>query len=193
MGTPPQPFPLIVGLGNPGKAYRGTRHNFGFEVLDFLARQENLSWKKARFAKAETCRLPNGMWLVKPQTYMNLSGDAVRQCLNWFRITPQQLIVVVDDIHLPLGQTRLKPAGSAGGHNGLKSIESCLGTKDYVRLRGGVGAPGHPEALKGHVLGKFDKEEAKIMNDIVEKTAGGIHTANQSGLEFAMNELNTKT
>jgi len=188
----PQHFPLIVGLGNPGKAYRGTRHNFGFEVLDLLARQENLSWKKARFAKAETCRLADGAWLIKPQTYMNLSGDAVKQCLKWFRITPEQLLVVVDDIHLPLGQLRLKPVGSAGGHNGLKSIEARLGTQKYVRLRGGVGAPGHSDALKGHVLGKFDREEEKIMTEAIEQAAGGIQTAQKAGLDFAMNELNIK-
>ncbi len=193
MGDCPQFFPLVVGLGNPGQAYRGTRHNFGFEVLDLLARQENLTWKKARFAQAETCRLADGAWLVKPQTYMNLSGDAVRQCLNWFRVTPEQLLVVVDDIHLPLGQLRLRPSGSAGGHNGLKSIESRLGTRDYVRLRGGVGAPGQPEALKGHVLGKFDKNEATIMNEALAKAAGGIQSARQSGLDIAMNQLNIKT
>jgi PTH1 family peptidyl-tRNA hydrolase len=193
MGFAPQRFPLIVGLGNPGKAYRGTRHNFGFEVLDLLARRKNLTWKQARFAKAETCRLPDGTWLVKPQTYMNLSGDAVTQCLKWFRITPDELLVVVDDIHLPLGQLRLRPGGSAGGHNGLKSIEARLGTSQYVRLRGGVGAPGHPEALKGHVLGKFDKDEKKMMTEAVERAAGGLDSARQSGLDFAMNQINIKT
>lgn len=192
MGEIPQHFPLIVGLGNPGKAYRGTRHNFGFEVLDLLARRESLAWKKARFAQAETCRLADGAWLVKPQTYMNLSGDAIRQCLNWFRIKPEQLLVVVDDIHLPLGQLRLRPGGSAGGHNGLKSIEARLGTQQYVRLRGGVGAPGHPDALKGHVLGKFDREEEKTMTEAIELAADGIQTARRAGLDIAMNELNIK-
>lgn len=192
MGEIPQHFPLIVGLGNPGKAYRGTRHNFGFEVLDLLARREALSWKRARFAKAETCRLADGAWLVKPQTYMNLSGDAVKQCLKWFRVTPEQLLVVVDDIHLPLGQLRLRPSGSAGGHNGLKSIEVRLGTQQYVRLRGGVGAPGHPDALKTHVLGKFNKEEEQSMTEAIEKAASGIQTARDAGIEYAMNELNTK-
>jgi len=192
MGEVPQHFPLIVGLGNPGKNYRGTRHNFGFEVLDLLARRENLTWKKARFAQAETCRLADGAWLVKPQTYMNLSGDAIRQCLNWFRIKPNQLLVVVDDIHLTLGQLRLRPGGSAGGHNGLKSIEARLGTQQYARLRGGVGAPGHPEALKRHVLEKFDKEEEQIMNDAAAQAADGIQIARQAGLDIAMNELNIK-
>lgn len=192
MGDIPQHFPLIVGLGNPGQAYRGTRHNFGFEVLDTLADQENQSWKKARFAKAQTCRTSDGAWLVKPQTYMNLSGDAVMQCLKWFRLKPDALLVIVDDIHLQLGQLRLRPGGSAGGHNGLKSIESRLGTRQYARLRGGVGAPGHPEALSGHVLGKFDRKEEKIMEEAIRQAAAGIRTARLRGIDSAMNELNIR-
>ncbi|MEM1158685.1 MAG: aminoacyl-tRNA hydrolase [Verrucomicrobiota bacterium] len=188
----PQRFPLIAGLGNPGKTYRGTRHNFGYEVLDLLAKQDGVTWKKARFAQAETCRLASGSWLVKPRTYMNLSGDALKQSLNWFRIGPEQLLVVVDDVHLELGQLRLRPGGSAGGHNGLKSIETQLGTQDYARLRGGVGTPGHPDALKRHVLGKFDREEEKIIADAMKRAADGIRTACRAGLDIAMNELNIK-
>ena len=187
-----QHFPLIVGLGNPGREYRGTRHNFGFEVCDRLAEQDGQTWKQARFADAETCRLQNGAWLVKPQTYMNLSGSAVRQCLKWFRFRPDQLLVIVDDIHLPCGQLRLRPTGSAGGHNGLKSIQTELKTQQYPRLRGGVGAPGHSQALKKHVLGKFSKDEQLILEEMIDHAAQAVGLAQQGGLDHAMNRINSQ-
>lgn len=186
-------FSLITGLGNPGAQYQDTRHNFGFDVVNLLARDENLSWKKARFAQAEVCRLRNGMWLAKPMTYMNASGTAVADCLSWFRFRPVQLLVVVDDIHLPLGRLRLKPSGSSGGHNGLKSVEQQLGSPDYARLRGGVGAPEKERKLTGHVLGKFDKEEKQVMDSSVRKAADAILDCYRLGLEAVMTELNRKS
>ncbi|MEM6821657.1 MAG: aminoacyl-tRNA hydrolase [Verrucomicrobiota bacterium] len=189
--TAPGLFPLVVGLGNPGRAYQKTRHNVGFEVLDLLASQGNLSWKKARFAKAVTCRINNGTWLVKPTTYMNLSGDAVRQSLKWFRLKPEQMIVVVDDIHLPLGHLRLRAKGSSGGHNGLRSIASAVQTEHYPRLRCGVGSPKGERELKTHVLGKFDKNEQAMIQQALEKAVQVLDICQQTGLDAAMNQANT--
>ncbi len=189
---------MVVGLGNPGPNYIGTRHNFGFAVLDSMADAEGLSWKRAQWADALTCRRRDGSWLVKPTTYMNLSGRAVRQGLAWFRWEPAQILVVVDDLHLALGTLRLRPAGSSGGHNGLKSIEAELGTTRYARLRGGVGATEgadtgsspHAGEWKGHVLGKFERNELNIMEDAVERAARIVLLAQQSGLQIAMNQAN---
>lgn len=186
-------FSLVTGLGNPGTQYQGTRHNFGFDVVDLLARDENVSWKKARFAQAEVCRLGNGTWLAKPMTFMNASGDAVADCLEWFRFRPVQLLVVVDDINLPLGCLRMKPAGSPGGHNGLKSVEHRLGTSEYARLRGGVGVPDGQRQLTGHVLGKFDNEEKQVMDSCVRKAAEAILDCHRLGLEAVMTQVNRKS
>jgi len=183
-------FPLVVGLGNPGSDYRGTRHNFGFEVLDLLAEEENLQWKKARFARAWTCRTAEGWWLVKPTTFMNRSGDAVRDSLDWFRFSTGALLVVLDDIHLDPGRLRLRPGGSHGGHNGLKSIEQAIQTAQYARLRGGVGKPDGTRPLEHHVLSAFSEPEREAMNRSRKTAADAVRQCQTTDLELVMNSVN---
>lgn len=183
-------FPLVVGLGNPGPAYRDTRHNIGFAVLDRWAAAQGAVWKKLRFAEAEGCQLPSGVWLIKPQAYMNCSGPEVLRCLQWFKWSPQQLIVVVDDIHLPLGRLRLRPAGSEGGHNGLRSLQQALGTQAYPRLRCGVGQPGDPKDLKDHVLERFRKEENETVDHMTARAAAALEACQSGGLEPVMSSIN---
>jgi PTH1 family peptidyl-tRNA hydrolase len=183
-------FPLVVGLGNPGPAYRGTRHNIGFAVLDHWAAQQRVVWKAARFAEAEACQLPDGIWLVKPLSYMNCSGPEVARCMHWFKRTPDQLIVVVDDIHLPLGRLRLRPSGSDGGHNGLRSIQEALGTQRYPRLRCGIGQAGEEKDLKVHVLERFRREEIETVERMTEQAARALDACQSQGLQPVMTATN---
>lgn len=179
---------LVVGLGNPGTEYQKTRHNFGFLVLEAWASELGLGWKKARFADAEICELSGGRWLVKPLGYMNCSGPVVGDVLRWFKLEVTELLVVVDEVNLPLGRLRLRNSGSAGGHNGLASIEQSLGTRDYARLRGGVGKPeGGGAELAGHVLGRFDPDEWKKMGEVNRRAREVIEVAQTKGVEAAMN------
>ncbi len=131
-------YQLIVGLGNPGGQYLFTRHNVGFMILDAWAHEDGFAFHEEKARKSHWAQLPSGERLIKPTTYMNESGEAVGAWLDWLKLTPSDLLVVVDDVALPLGQIRLRPDGSAGGHNGLKSIEARLGTTAYARLRCGV-------------------------------------------------------
>jgi len=186
-------FPLVVGLGNPGPAYRGTRHNIGFAVLDFWAARHGAAWKAARFAEAEACQLPGGIWLVKPLSYMNCSGPEVARCMHWFKRTPEQLIVVVDDIHLPLGRLRMRPAGSDGGHNGLRSIQAALGTQRYPRLRCGVGSAGEHKDWKDHVLERFRAEEQETAEAMTARAARALEDCQGQGLEPVMTAINGPT
>src|SRR5271154_2750531 len=153
------PFKLIVGLGNPGAQYLFTRHNVGFMVLDAWAGEEGVAFRDERPRFSQLAVLESGERLVKPMTYMNESGQAVAAWLGWVKITPTDLLVVVDDVALPMGQVRLRTDGSSGGHNGLKSIETHLGTDQYARLRCGVDRvpPGWP--LEKWVLSRFQPAE----------------------------------
>jgi len=179
---------LVVGLGNPGSEYQKTRHNFGFLVLEAWAAESGLSWKKARFADAEVCELSGRRWLVKPLSYMNGSGPVVGDVLRWFKLEVAELLVVVDEVNLPLGRIRLRSSGSAGGHNGLNSIEQSLGTREYARLRGGVGKPeGGGAELAGHVLGRFEPEEWEKMGEFNQRARAVIEVAQTQGVEAAMN------
>lgn len=179
---------LVVGLGNPGSEYQRTRHNFGFLVLEAWASDLGLGWKKARFAEAEICEVSGGRWLIKPLGYMNCSGPVVQDVLRWFKLEVAELLVVVDEVNLPLGRLRLRSSGSAGGHNGLASIEQSLGTREYTRLRGGVGKPGEGGVeLVGHVLGRFDAEEWKALGPINRRAREVIEVAQTQGVEAAMN------
>lgn len=186
-------FPLVVGLGNPGPAYRGTRHNIGFAVLDFWAARHGAAWKAARFAEAEACQLPGGIWLVKPLSYMNCSGPEVARCMKWFKRTPEQLIVVVDDIHLPLGRLRMRPAGSDGGHNGLRSIQAALGTQRYPRLRCGVGPAGEDMDWKDYVLERFRAEEQETAEAMTARAARALEDCQVRGLQAVMTAINGPT
>lgn len=180
------PQRLVVGLGNPGRQYAKTRHNMGFEVLDFWAGEEGLRWDPCRYANALMARLSNGELLCKPQDYMNVSGEVVRDVLNWLKDV--DLLVVVDDVALPIGRIRLRGEGASGGHNGLRSIEACIGTRKYARLRIGVGSPDKEQriGLSDYVLGRFSSEERKILEQIKEKSVRVIKEYWAHGLQSAM-------
>ncbi|HQR42422.1 MAG TPA: aminoacyl-tRNA hydrolase [Gemmatales bacterium] len=182
---------LIVGLGNPGSQYTGTRHNVGFEVIDILVSGPG-GGKYQRKFEGDLAEAYDGLDKVlylKPLTFMNLSGRSVRAALDFYKLTPADVLVVCDDINLPLGQLRLRPTGSAGGHNGLKDIERQLGTQTYARLRIGVGGP-HREDLVDHVLGRFKPSERDVVNDTNIRAAQAVVCWMREGTETAMNRFN---
>lgn len=182
---------LIVGLGNIGPDYVGTRHNAGFMVVDVLAERAGASWKSCRYGDMATVKIKNcELMLLKPSTFMNLSGVAVRYWMNQEKLPLENLLIVVDDLALPFGSIRLKQRGSDAGHNGLKNIASELGNTNYARLRIGVGN----EFSKGHqidfVLGKFPLEEQKELPAILDRAADCVQAYCLSGPAFAMNHFN---
>lgn len=164
---------LIVGLGNPGKEYENTRHNLGFLVVRAFADHHNWTFKKERDFKGELARGAYGeqkVTLLLPTTYMNLSGDSVRKVCDFYKIALEDLIIVTDDIALPFGVLRFRERGSAGGHNGLKSIESQLGTQEYPRLRVGIGDREHG-LLEDYVLSTFSKDEKEKLPEVIDQAA----------------------
>jgi PTH1 family peptidyl-tRNA hydrolase len=179
---------LLAGLGNPGSEYNATRHNVGFMVLDRLAQQEGLGFSVASKWDCLWTRW-NEIILMKPMTYMNRSGDSVAGVLRYFRIEPSELLVVVDDVALPLGRLRLRSSGSDGGHNGLGSIIAHVG-EDFPRLRLGVGAAADKADLVDHVLGSFSKTESAVVSQSVERATEAIRQVVDDGLETAMNLFN---
>ena len=189
---------LVVGLGNPGKEYEGTRHNIGFAVLDRLAEKFGCSFRsKWRFSAkiAEAAAGDAGkVVLAKPQTYMNRSGAAVNVLLRWLKVAPAQLLVVVDDADLPLGQIRLRVAGGSGGHNGLRSIiETLGGNEEFARLRVGIGRSAPLGAdISGHVLGRFAPPERDLAEQAVAVAVEAIDCCLREGLTEAMNQFNRK-
>jgi len=163
----------IIGLGNPGEAYRATRHNAGFLVVEELARRHGAdAWQHRHHAQLATWRTAAGnVLLVKPDTFVNCSGESAQALLAFHKLLPAEMLVIVDDLHLPLGTLRLRPAGSAGGHNGLKDIEARLG-QGYPRLRLGIGAPpAAGEVQVGHVLGRFTDAEQPVATAMVARAA----------------------
>lgn len=181
---------LIVGLGNPGEKYANTRHNLGFMLIDLLAKEANTTVKR------EECRAFVGrseieneiVELVKPQTYMNLSGEAVSGLLQ--KRPDAKIIVITDDLALPLGKIRIRPKGSDGGHNGLKSIIACLRTQDFIRIRLGI-QPEHPISdTKRFVLEKFSKSDFETVDKVLETSAEAIRTIINDGVEKAMAQFN---
>ena len=189
---------LVVGLGNPGSKYEGTRHNVGFMALDRLARQEGFSFRqqsKLHGLAAESGIGAFRLRLLMPQTYMNDSGRSIRAALDWFGFAPHQLLVLVDDMDLPLGRLRLRAQGSAGGHNGLRSAIQHLGTQEFPRLRIGIGAPAENPAERrartvSHVLGPFSKAEQPCLNAVLDEVLDGLDRIQRLGLERAGNRLN---
>lgn len=183
---------LIVGLGNPGLDYRDTRHNIGFMVVDELARRFGVSFKEEKRWHGLVAKFANGL-LLKPTTYMNDSGRSVRAVGQFHKISPAETLAVYDDVDLPLGRLRLRLSGSAGGHNGVKSIISTFGTDAFPRLKLGIAAEsGRPngDRLVGHVLGKFRDEEAPTLRIVIDNAADAIIAALQSSLSAAMNRFN---
>lgn len=184
------PLRIIVGLGNPGRDYAETRHNVGFMVLDRLARRWGAEWKPDKKFKAEVAAGP-GVLLVKPQTFMNLSGESVGPLMRYFKIEPEQVLAVYDDISFPIGTFKLKSGGSAGGHNGMKSLIAHLGTEKFPRLRVGIGVPGQKDMV-GHVLGKFAPDERPLLEDALDKAEQAAVCVHQEGFQAAANRFNIK-
>lgn len=181
---------MVVGLGNPGKEYRGTRHNVGFEIADLLVSDRGWDWKSERKWKAHVARQGSGLIFVKPQTYMNLSGEAVAKIALFFKIEPEEILVVYDDVDLPLGKLRYRMSGSAGGHNGVKSLIKCLGTNEFPRLKFGIGDSGGTKKMIGHVLGKFSEDEKNDLEKNMARATEGVNCALSSGVDVAMNTFN---
>jgi len=189
---------LVVGLGNPGQRYAGTRHNVGFMALELLASRESVRFKATAKLQGELAEVGFGssrMRLLMPQTYMNESGRSIRAAMDWFDLSADQVLVLVDDMDLPLGRLRLRAKGSAGGHNGLKSTIQHLGTQDFARLRIGIGAPGRSSEERrartvSHVLGSFHQSEQPLLKDVLNEVLHGLDLIQRQGLERAGNRLN---
>ena len=190
---------LIVGLGNPGPEYDKTRHNVGFMVLEEIARQNNCTFRESKKLFGKTCEYGTGIEktrLLMPNTYMNESGKSVRSAKDWFNFQNNQLIVLVDDMDLPLGKIRVRSKGSSGGHNGLKSIINHLGTDEFKRLRIGIGSPSKDQKDRksktvSHVLGRFSNEEFIILNFIIQEIISCIESITSNNWEKISNRLNS--
>ena len=184
---------LVVFLGNPGPRYEGTRHNAGFMAADAMAGARGLSINRARFkALTATCDIGGeSVMLMKPQTFMNLSGEAAAQAVKFYKIAPDHVIVVSDEISLPIGKLRVRRKGSAGGHNGLKSIIACLGTDQFPRIRLGVGAPPHPDYdMADWVLSTFKNQDAEDMRAAAQRAAEAVECYILHGPDRTMNLYN---
>lgn len=185
-----KPIRIIVGLGNPGREYAETRHNVGFMVLDRLAEHFRVEWKADKARKAELAAGP-GVLLVKPQTYMNASGESVGPLMRYFKFDPEQVFVIYDDISFPVGALRLRAGGSAGGHNGMKSLIAHLGTEKFPRLRVGISAPGQKQMVS-HVLGKFAPDERPLLEEALLKSTAAALMALKDGFDAAANQFNIR-
>jgi PTH1 family peptidyl-tRNA hydrolase len=183
---------LVVGLGNPGRPYAGTRHNVGFDVLDLLAERHRLDWESAPANALLAKWRAASVLLAKPLTFMNLSGPAIGELLRFYKIDLADLFIVVDDVNLELGRLRARPSGSAGGHNGLKSVIAAFGTDDFARLRIGVGRGDGRLDLADHVLAKFDPEERTIVAEAVGRAADATELFVAEGIAAVMNRFNRK-
>jgi peptidyl-tRNA hydrolase, PTH1 family len=183
---------IVAGLGNPGRRYQGTRHNIGFAVADEVARRRKADFESGRgeTLTARCGRGPDAVLVVKPLTMMNLSGDAVAEVAGFYKVDPAAILVVADDVNLPLGRLRLRARGSAGGHNGFKSIIGCLGTEDFPRLRVGVGRGDPRRDLADHVLARFDDDERNEVEQAIARAADAVETFLAEGIEAAMNRHN---
>ena len=188
------PMYLIVGLGNPGKQYDMTRHNIGFHTIDYIADKYGAKLNKLKFKAVygEATISGEKVYLVKPQTYMNLSGDSVGEMTQFYKIPPEHIIVINDDISLDVGRIRVRPKGSAGGHNGIKSIIAHLGTQEFPRVKVGVGEKPARMDLADYVLGHFSKEEQATMDDAVKEAADAVCEIVNVGIAQAMNDHNRK-
>jgi PTH1 family peptidyl-tRNA hydrolase len=185
---------LIIGLGNPEAKYEKTRHNIGFEAVDALAKSWQLSWQKnSRFQGlfAEGFSPHGKIRLLKPSTYMNRSGQSVRAVMDWYKIPRESLLVIYDDMDLPVGRLRIRLSGSAGGHNGMKSIIAHVGGENFPRLRIGIGKSHQKESIS-HVLGRFSAEETQVISEVLVVAAEAVEKGLKEGLEKSMNLYNNK-
>ncbi len=184
---------LVVGLGNIGAEYANTRHNMGFIVLDAWTQASNIVFKTGRYGDTATISFKGRRFhLLKPSTYMNLSGKAVRYWMNELKIPLENLLIITDDINLPFGTIRMRKNGSAGGHNGLTNITEILGTQEYTRIRIGIGNEFSRGGQVNYVLGELTEEEREEMQEICKKVIGGIKSFGTIGPDRTMNSLNTK-
>ncbi|MEP6664479.1 MAG: aminoacyl-tRNA hydrolase [Verrucomicrobiota bacterium] len=184
---------LVVGLGNPGREYEQTRHNAGFLAVEKWARDSGAEWKQEKKFQARVARMEDSgskIILSQPQTFMNASGEAVKKIVDFFRLPPVNILIVVDDADLPLGEIRLRANGSSGGHHGLESVEEHLGTRDFARLRIGIGRKDHLRQISSHVLGPFGKDDAKLLEKVLARAAGQMKCWVSAGVVQAMNQFN---
>lgn len=181
---------LIVGLGNPGREYENTRHNIGFAAMDVLAEKYNIDINRTKFKGEYGEGFINGnkVILLKPYTFMNLSGESVREAIDFYKLTEDQVLIIYDDISLELGRLRIREKGSAGGHNGIKSIINHMGTDVFTRIKIGVGAP--KGDLVNHVLGKFSKDEVNILKQTLDAVTEATSDIIDNGAKEAMNKFN---
>lgn len=186
---------LVVGLGNPGSQYEATRHNVGFRAVDALAKEAGVKIDRAKF-QALTAQATVGgvrVLLMKPQTYMNLSGVAVKQAADFYKVPPERVLVLFDDIDLDVGRLRIRRNGSAGGHNGIKSIISSLCSQEFPRIKIGVGAKPHPDYdLADWVLSRFTLAEQKLLDPAIEHAAEAVPVIFTQGIERASSQFNRK-
>lgn len=181
---------LIVGLGNPGREYENTRHNIGFAAIDIIAEKYNIDVNRTKFKGEYGEGFINGnkVILLKPYTFMNLSGESVREAIDFYKLTEEEVLIIYDDISLEVGRLRIREKGSAGGHNGIKSIINHMGTDVFTRIKIGVGAP--KGDLVNHVLGKFSKEEVNILKQTLDVVAKATEDIISNGAKDAMNKFN---
>ena len=181
---------LIVGLGNPGKEYDGTRHNIGFAAVDYIADKYNIELNRIKFKGVFGEGFIEGkkVILLKPTTYMNLSGESIREVINFYKISKEEVIVIYDDISLEVGRLRIREKGSHGGHNGIKSIIANLGTDVFPRVKIGVGAP--KGNLVSHVLGKFSEDEIEVLRETIKASSDAVSIIMKADIKEAMNKLN---
>lgn len=184
---------VIVGLGNPGKQYERTKHNIGFITLDYLAQQNNIKINKIKHKAlvGEGFISNQKVLLVKPQTYMNLSGNSVKEIVEYYKIEPEELIVIYDDIDIDMGRLRIRKKGSAGTHNGMRSIIYDLQTDQFPRVRMGIGGERKGD-LASYVIGKFHKDAIQTMEDAVKRASSAIECMLDKGIDIAMGEYNIK-
>ena len=183
---------IIVGLGNPGKEYVNTRHNLGFLVVDELSKELNIKVDKEKLSgmMGQGKFGKDKIILIKPLTYMNLSGDCVSKVINYYKADVNDLIVIYDDIDIDVGKIRVKPSGSPGTHNGMKDITNKLSTKEFIRVRVGSGKPIHNEELKDYVLSPFSKDEKKMIEKSINDAKDAVITILKDGIDKAMNMYN---
>lgn len=184
---------MVVGLGNPGREYQPTRHNVGFFLLDALAKDLDADWRESsQELVAETRIDGEKILLVKPQTFMNLSGESVGNLVRFYKIPLENLIVAHDDMDLPVGKIRLRPKGSGGGHHGIESIIACVGSSEFPRVRIGVGRPHENWSVIAHVLAPFSSEERNLIDTAIEDLLPAVRCIITDGIDAAMNRFNPR-
>jgi PTH1 family peptidyl-tRNA hydrolase len=182
----------IIGLGNPGMKYAGTRHNIGFDAVTAIADKYNLSINNKKFkgVYADGHIAGEKVLLIQPQTFMNLSGECVREVADFYKLNPDEIIIICDDINLDVGRLRIRKKGSAGGHNGLKNIIAHLGTEEFPRIRVGVGEKTEGWDLADYVLARFDKDSEPVIREALANVVGAVETWISEGIDAAMNRFN---